>query len=129
MDMEEAKRILIIDDDEYIRDIFQMWLEREGYEVHLAENGRVGIETQNKYPSTLVICDLIMPEQEGIETIGLLRRDFPDVGIIAISGGGKIDSESYLNIAGQLGAWKVFSKPLIMEKIVQAINEWMSGKR
>jgi DNA-binding response OmpR family regulator len=117
-------KILIIDDDVLIRGLVRIWLEREGFEVFEAENGLKGVQAHISRPVDLVICDLIMPVQEGIETITQFREEFPDVGIIAISGGGKIGPDSYLAVAAQLGAWKVFAKPLNMPSLTQAIREW-----
>jgi DNA-binding NtrC family response regulator len=65
-----------------------------------------------------------MPVQEGIETITQIKSEFPDIGIIAISGGGKIGPDSYLSVAEHLGAWKVFTKPVDMRLMIQTINEW-----
>ena len=122
--MQEKMKILVIDDNTQVRDLICMWLEQVGYDVLEADNGRKGVEIQKRTPADLLICDLIMPVQEGIETIAQFRQEFPTVGIIAISGGGKIGPESYLSVAGHLGAWKVFSKPLDMKKIVEAIEDW-----
>jgi DNA-binding response OmpR family regulator len=117
-------KILVVDDDDQVREVLRVWLEQEGYEVLQADNGRVGVEIQRKTPADLLICDLIMPVQEGIETISQFRAEFPQVGIIAISGGGKIGPESYLSVAGHLGAWKVFTKPLDMTGLIAGIAEW-----
>lgn len=119
-------KILVVDDDERIRDLFRMWLEREGYVVLVAENGREAMQVQKETPVDLLICDLIMPVQEGIETITQFKNEFPDIGIIAISGGGKIGPDSYLTVAEHLGAWKVFTKPVDMKKIMSTINSWVS---
>ena len=62
-------KILIIDDDDRIRNLFRMWLEREGLEVFEAENGMEGVKIQRLNPMDLIICDLIMPVQEGINFI------------------------------------------------------------
>lgn len=124
--MEHEIKILVIDDEKIVRDIVQLWLEREGFKVGVAENGRVGIQMQRDDPADVVVCDLIMPEQEGMETISQFRKEFPKVGVIAISGGGQIDPSAYLNVAGQLGAWKMFTKPLPMGKVVEAIREWVN---
>lgn len=121
-------RVLIIDDDVRIRDLIRMWLEREGYEVVEAENGREGVQAQFKSPADILICDLIMPVQEGIETITQFRDEFPNTGIIAISGGGKIGPHSYLTVAEQLGAWRVFTKPVKMPELIEAIKEWAAGQ-
>ena len=120
-------KILIIDDDEYIRKLIRKWLEREGYEVFEAEDGKQGFALQQKTPVDFLICDLIMPVQEGIETITRFNKEFAEVGIIAISGGGKVGPESYLEVAQHLGAWKVFTKPVDMVTLVEAINQWKSG--
>ncbi len=117
-------KILIIDDDYRIRNLFRMWLEREGLDVFEAENGMEGVVIQRLNPMDLIICDLIMPVQEGIETITQLKNEFPDVGIIAISGGGKIGPDSYLSVAQHLGAWRVFTKPVDMRLMIKTIKEW-----
>jgi DNA-binding NtrC family response regulator len=117
-------KILIIDDDNRIRNLFRMWLEREGYDVFEAENGKEGVKVQREHLMDLIVCDLIMPVQEGIETITQIKSEYPDVGIIAISGGGKIGPDSYLSVAEHLGAWKVFTKPVDMRLMIQTINEW-----
>lgn len=117
-------KILIIDDDDRIRDLFRLWLERAGFIVYEAENGKKGVLVQQTNPVDLLICDLIMPVQEGIETITQFRDDYPEIGIIAISGGGKIGPDSYLAVAEQLGAWRVFTKPLDMPLIIETLKEW-----
>ncbi len=117
-------KILIIDDNAPMRELIRTWLERDGFEVFEAENGKDGVATQQLQPVDLILCDLIMPVQEGIETITYFRDNYPEVGIIAISGGGKIDSLSYLTMAEQLGAWKTFNKPLNMPQIMEAIKAW-----
>lgn len=117
-------KILIIDDEPGIRNIFRLWLEREGFEVFEAENGKEGIRIQRDSSMDLVICDLIMPVQEGIETITLLSKEFPDLGIIAISGGGKMGPDSYLSAAQHLGAWRTFVKPVDMRLMIAAIKQW-----
>ena len=120
-------KILIIDDDFRIRNLFRLWLEREGFEVFEAENGMEGVRIQRNNPMDLIICDLIMPVQEGIETISQIKNEYPDIGIIAISGGGKIGPDSYLKVAQQLGAWRVFTKPVDMRLMIKTIKEWGKG--
>jgi len=117
-------KILIVDDEPQIRDILRIWFEQEGFTVLVAENGREGVRMQRSDPAQLLICDLIMPDQEGIETITSFKKEFPGVGIIAISGGGKIGPDSYLEIAVQLGAWKAFKKPLDIPQLIESSREW-----
>jgi len=116
-------RIIIVDDDVQIRDMLRQMLERAGYEVVEAPNGKVALRLCREKPADLVITDLIMPEMEGVETIMKLRHDFPDVKIIAISGGGRAGLEEYLYSAEKLGALRTFTKPFNRKEIIAAVNE------
>jgi DNA-binding response OmpR family regulator len=116
-------RILIIDDESLIRDLLKKILEREGYEIVTASGGEEGIKIHRENPADLIITDLIMPGKEGIETIMELRRDFKDVKIIAMSGGGRIDPETYLQLAKTLGAIKTIAKPFDRIELLKTIHE------
>jgi len=116
-------RILIIDDDVQILDMLRQILKSEGYEVVEAADGREGIRLYREDPADLIITDIIMPEKEGIETIMELKRDFPDVKIIAISGGGRIGPEEYLPMAEMLGAKRTFSKPVERKQLLNAVRK------
>ncbi len=118
-----TSRILIIEDDVQIREMLRQTMEREGYEVVDAPNGKVAMKLQREKPAALIITDLIMPEKEGIETIRELRQDFPEVKIIAMSGGGQIGPEAYLRIAKSLGAMRAFTKPIEREVLLEAVRE------
>ena len=82
-----------------------------------------GIKIHRENPADLIITDLIMPEKEGLETIMELRRDFHDVKIIAMSGGGKIDSETYLQIAKTMGAISTIAKPFGRKELLRTVQE------
>jgi DNA-binding response OmpR family regulator len=115
-------RILVIDDDEQMRVLLRQVMEWSGFTVVDAENGRKGMQLQREQPADLVITDLIMPEQEGLETISILKKDFPEVKIVAISGGGRIGPDAYLPAARELGADLIFSKPFDVKKFVSAVR-------
>ena len=115
--------ILVIDDDEGFRYMVCKLLSRAGYSVLDCQDGKKGIDLLRKNSVPLVITDLIMPDQEGIETIMQLRRDFPQVKIIAMSGGGRGSSEIYLDSAMRLGASRCFSKPFDAEAFLEAVKE------
>jgi YesN/AraC family two-component response regulator len=115
--------ILIIDDDAQILKMLRQILERESYDVTEASNGKEGLRLYRENPADLVITDIIMPEKEGIEIIIELKRDYPDVKIIAISGGGRINPEDYLNIAKKLGAHRIFAKPVERKELLNAVRE------
>ena len=121
------KRILVIDDDMQMREMLRQVLERAGYEVEDAADGKIGMNIQRQEPVDLVITDLIMPEKEGIETIRELRRDFPQLKIVAISGGGRISANGYLNVAKTIGADHTFSKPFELKELIGTVKDLLDS--
>ena len=118
------KRILIIDDDIDVRHCIRDILEQSGYAVLEAENGIVGLDKFRQNKADLVIIDLFMPEKEGIETIIELRKEFPELKILAISGGiPGYGPDHFLNIAQKLGADRSLDKPFNMGQLLTAIEE------
>jgi CheY-like chemotaxis protein len=115
------KRILVVDDNDEVRRIVGKTLEKAGYEVLTAENGLAAMKVYREQPVDLVITDLIMPEQEGLETIFELRRLTPELKIIAISGGGRLEPEDYLPIATGIGAALTLAKPFLAEELLAAV--------
>ncbi|RLC11597.1 MAG: response regulator [Deltaproteobacteria bacterium] len=116
-------QILIIDDDEQIQEMLQQIFEQEGFDVAVASDGRAGIRLHRKKPADLVITDIIMPDQEGIETIQKFREEFPDVRIIAMSGGGIVGPSSYLRLAKKFGAMHTFTKPIDMKDLLDVVRK------
>lgn len=104
-------RILIIDDNAELRTVMRRILESQGHRVSEAEDGRRGLLRLADQPVELVITDIIMPEQEGIEVILEIRKHAAGPKILAISGGSSFDAESLLSDAQALGADAVLSKP------------------
>jgi len=98
-------------------------LEREGYEILEAPDGAEGIKIYREEPTDIVITDILMEGKEGIETIRELKKDFPDVKIIAISGGGRIEPESYLNMAQKFGALQTLTKPFDRKELLEAVRK------
>ena len=115
--------ILLIDDDDQIRAMLQQMLEREGHKVVSAADGKQGIKLFREQAADLIITDIIMPEKEGLETIMELRRDFPEVRIIAISGGGRMKPEEYLHLAERCGACRTLTKPFRRNELLDAVRE------
>ncbi len=114
--------ILIIDDERQTREVIHQILECDGYTVLQAENGREGMELFNEQPTDLVITDIIMPEQEGFETIRELKKTHPSARIIAISGGGRMCSANYLDMAKKLGAHQILKKPFKRNELLEAVR-------
>lgn len=116
-------RILVVDDDFQMREMLGVILERKGYDVTTAADGKTALQLQRKTPFDIVITDIIMPEKEGLETISELRRGYPQLKIIAISGGGRYKPEEYLELARQLGADRGLVKPFGSWEILGAVRE------
>jgi DNA-binding NtrC family response regulator len=119
-------RILIIDDETIIRDLFANILEREGHETVTAFSGKAGMKIQRENPADLIITKIISPKEEGIETIMEFRLNFQDVKIITMSSVGRIDSETYLQIAKTLGAIKSITKPIYRNELLKTVQELLS---
>jgi len=125
-----ATRILLIDDDELLRDAISDLLESEGYDVAVAEDGNQGLEAFEAVRPEVVITDIMMPERDGIETILALSRETPQPLIIAISGGGgHLDSLSYLKMAEQFGADRILEKPFRAKVLLETIESLMNGEQ
>jgi len=117
-------RILVIDDDDQMLEILRKMLSRAGYEVLMASNGKTGVELYRKEQPDVVITDVIMPEKEGAEVIFELQKEFPDIKIIAMSGGGEVKAEDYLKSITSLSNVKhTFEKPFTMDEMLQAVKE------
>jgi DNA-binding response OmpR family regulator len=118
----DLARILIIDDEDLLRETIAQVLDAAGFDTREASDGEQGIADFRKSPSDLVITDILMPTKEGIETIRELRRLSSGVKIIAMSGGGSVLKTSYLDVARQLGANVVLKKPFEMRALLDAVN-------
>ena len=121
--------ILIIEDDNQVRKMLRLTIEAEGYEVQTASNGHEGMAMYRTMQPDILITDLVMPKQEGIETIDKVRQLDPQANIIAISGGGTVQPHVYLDIARQLGANRTFKKPVDHQDLLQAIQELAAASR
>ncbi|NOQ46716.1 MAG: response regulator [Desulfobulbaceae bacterium] len=121
------KRILVVDDEEQIRSMLKQMLEHEGYEVHAAQNGEEGMTLVGRYAFDLVITDMIMPVKDGLKFIMELVRDYPDLKILAISGGGAIKAERYLTMAGYLGDIATLEKPFKRETLLELVQQQFSS--
>lgn len=120
-------RILIIDDDELLRSVLAKALTHAGHTVIQAADGRQGVDLVRATEIDVAVTDLIMPVQEGVETIITLRRDQPKLPIIAMSGGAS-NSKLYLEIAEKIGARHILSKPFLPKQLLDLIDELLAGK-
>lgn len=118
--------ILVIDDDAQLRRLLARVLKGAGHTVHEAKNGREGITLFHQVHPRLVITDLVMPDTEGIETIRELRREAPNVSILAISGGS--NHAVYLRAATGLGATAALEKPFNNDQLLSVVEELLKTK-
>ena len=121
--------ILLVEDDDNVRDILQMALVGAGHEVEVAPDGKVALVAYRRHASDLVITDLVMPEKDGLQMIMELRRLDPAVKIIAMSGGGRIlgPGQLYLESARSFGALQILSKPFTSAALLKAVSEVLAG--
>jgi CheY-like chemotaxis protein len=126
-------KILVIDDEETMRNVLIEILEREDYDVEVACNGDEGLALLREKGADLVITDIIMPGKNGVETVGDIRTEFPDTRIIVISGGGNvtpmdyepsaIKTAAYLASASVAGADVTLAKPFERKELLDAVRE------
>ena len=119
-------RILIIDDEPSIIEVLRKILQFEGYDVATATNGEEGLELFRQTPCDLVITDMVMPAKDGLQTILDLRKEKPDLPVIAMSGGGSISKERYLAVAGYLDRVITIAKPFSVGVIAEAVVKLLS---
>lgn len=126
-------KILVIDDEKDIRDVLKKLLQREGYDVMVAQDGLDGLSAFREQQPDIIITDIVMPEKDGVNVIKDIRNEFPEIKIIAISGGGKLDplqyqpesisTTVYLAAADSAGANLTLTKPFNKEQLLKAIRQ------
>ncbi len=113
--------VLIIDDEDPIRSMIRRTLEEAGYEVHEARDGKEGLHRYRRWPTDLVIMDILMPDQDGLESIISLRREFSSSKVIAITGGSDmIGILNHWDVAQMLGARRTLHKPFDTQALLEA---------
>ena len=120
-------KILIIDDDAFFLKLMANTLREQGHEIETATDGQNGEAAFDAATFDAVVCDLVMPRQEGLETIRYMKQRSPAVAIVAVSGGLQSPSGlDVLSLAEKLGAHIALRKPFLPPQLVQAVNVAMS---
>jgi two-component system chemotaxis response regulator CheY len=115
--------ILVVDDEDQIRLLIRETLEQVGYHITEARDGKEALEQYRLAPADLVIMDILMPNQDGLETTVALRREFPDVRVIVITGGSDmIGMLNFLDVAKMLGAHSTLQKPFEMKALLDTVQ-------
>ena len=121
-------RILLIDDDDALRTMIRFALEAKGHAITEARDGREALRLHRLVPAELVLTDIQMPERDGLEVLMDLRRESPDVKVIAMSGGGSIvSSAASLEMAAPLGAIASLAKPFKLEALFEAVDRALAA--
>jgi DNA-binding response OmpR family regulator len=122
-------RILIADDDEDLLEILKLVFEEAGFEVALATDGEQAIRAQAERAPDILITDLFMPGRDGLETVQYFRARYPNLPIIAVSGGGYSgQTTDHLAVARHAGADVSFRKPFDVGALVDAVGAMTGNK-
>ncbi len=125
-DVEEPLSVLLIDDDPMMLESLAMALEDYGFRVLTASSGLGGLRVFREQRPAAVLTDIVMPGQDGLETMRQIRRDQPDAKVIAISG--QLDKWDYLDLAEKLGADATFAKGGDVKRLVETLNQILGRK-
>jgi len=123
---EPISRVLVVDDNEDMLESMRILLERAGYQVEVASNGAQAVLVQRERPAHVLITDIFMPEKNGIELIDHFKQEFPEVRIIAMSGGGELVKRDYLDRTELFGADSTLRKPFEPENLREALRRVLS---
>lgn len=118
-------RIMVVDDNTSMREAVCEMLQHAGYETVSVENGRFAAQIHRSEPVDLIITDLFMPDTDGLELIYQFRHEFPNVKIIAVSGGGSRGLVELLSVAKKMGAQRALMKPFAWEELLAAVQEML----
>jgi len=116
-------RILVIDDDKFVRTSIRTVLQSVGHKVVEVGDADTGIDLHRNAPFDVVIVDLVMPNKEGLQTIRELKHEYPELPIVAISGGGKIVRKNFVQTAELFGAATTLEKPFGGEELLNALED------
>ena len=118
-------RLLVADDNSDMRQSMRLLLERAGHEVELASDGAKALEMQRSHACDVLVTDIFMGEADGLDAIKNFRREFPNVRIVAMSGGrGPIRGESYLTTATVIGADATLYKPFEVGQLLDMLKHF-----
>lgn len=130
MSNDPTPSVLVIDDDHESREVIAELLKQKGHVVFLAADGIEGLEIARRKGVDVAVTDIVMPRRDGLETIQELRRDFPEMRIVALSGGVAGQGQhNYLTIASALGADAVMSKPVDVPRFLDTVTELARSRR
>ena len=120
------KKILVVDDEPEVRQLMEHFLTERGYEVRIAENGRLGLAALDTFTPDIVLLDMHMPELDGLETLKRIAARAPSLPVIMVTVNDDVETTARLL---QLGAADYVPKPFNLDYLEQAINIQLSATR
>jgi DNA-binding response OmpR family regulator len=120
------KKILVVDDEPEVRQLMEHFLTERGYEVRIAENGRLALAALDTFMADVVLLDMHMPEMDGLETLKRLAVRSPSLPVIMVTVNDDVETTTHLL---QMGAADYVPKPFNLDYLEQAINIQLSATR
>jgi len=120
------KKILVVDDEPEVRQLMEHFLTERGYEVRIAENGRLALAALDTFMADVVLLDMHMPEMDGLETLKRLAARSPSLPVIMVTVNDDVETTTHLL---QMGAADYVPKPFNLDYLEQAINIQLSATR
>ena len=121
-----AGKILVVDDEPEVRQLMEHFLTECGYEVRIAENGRLALAALDTFMADVVLLDMHMPEMDGLETLKRLAARSPSLPVIMVTVNDDVETTTHLL---QMGAADYVPKPFNLDYLEQAINIQLSATR
>ena len=121
--MGSGKRILVVDDNEDLRSTIKALLQADGFDVSVAADGEAALAAHRARPADVVVTDLFMPDKDGIETIIELKKLYPKVKIVAMSGWTSTQGSDYLQVAREIGAAATLQKPFDPAELSRVVRD------
>lgn len=118
-----SRSILVVDDESPVCELMRVTLQRAGHQVECVGDGCQASQSMRQHQYDILITDLLMPERDGIELIREARKDYPQMRIIAISGGGRVGGQQYLQLAKGMGAHALLPKPFLPRDLCAAVDK------
>lgn len=121
--MAQKQKVLVVDDNETFLGMLSIFLVKNGYEVFKSNDGKDALIQYEFHLPDIVITDIIMPENDGIQLLTNLHNINPNVKVITMSGGNRGHADTYLQMAENLGANCVLNKPFELPELLKVMKE------
>lgn len=118
----EKKIVLVVDDEPLVQSTFELLLRKHGFSVVKAQDGNDALAKLERHQVDLVMLDILMPDKDGLETLLILKRQYPGLPVLAISGGGNFRNVDILKVAQKFGADEVMLKATGTRVIIDAVH-------